>query len=830
MSPAARRFLALSSVAVLVLSAVLSVPTGHAHAETGDGDGSEFDPFRIGSVEDLRRIGTGDRGLDKHYVQTADIQFPEDDSPGVTVSSKRGAQTTVFEADVKMPPGLLAVMAVNEFITECRDSDENIRFTVPNDVFLDESLVSVYSPGTPGTGNTVSDTAWSVSFVYRQKDSDSFTMPTRGNFSPIGSEGDPFTGAYDGAGFRISGIRVMDYKNGDTLSGLFGYAEGAVIRNVSLEGTGSAFSSNSFYQSLRKDGAYESRECSSSAGSICAHATGTLVENCRSNCIVTSCTADISKAETRSNGGPHRNIVSISSFAGGLVGEAYDCTIKSSSFSGAVTSVLFDEKGLIFTAVSGGSGQQVFDLKMDQSGTSCLGGIVGKSTDSDMIFCANDSDPAGGNRFFSGRTNESPDLEGSDISITVEFTCSRGGITGSSKGDRIIGCRNSGEVFGEEQGMIDATGMNPSIVHTGSQDLGGIAGMLNGTEVVNCLNTGQAGRPNATSFQKSEQPRHCIGGIAGFTEGRAPTVRNCFSDSGPAVRDSGGVIGAYAEPKPFIGGTYFTSDLSVFSNGDTEEDIGKTMLWKKDKPFRDEADWDFERMWVVGNDNKPRLQLRYNLIFEYLHPGVSIDVDGQAGPGTVFGMIAPAAAFRISPDADAGSYFLLLQGSGEIIVPSAPGTVHVTPDADEHGSVKDLRLRLSRHKVYLSVDWQMENMSMQPTDAVRCMQSLSTRVTAAPGYKLPEDIEVFHGKTRLGTSQYSFDPETGEIVVPNVREDISIRAAAVPVGAGAGTSDGGGDTHSIAGMLDMSGERALQSVMIILGLLVSIYGLRSIRN
>ena len=830
MSPAARRFLTLSSVAVLVLSAMLSVPAGHAGADTGDGDGSEFDPYRIGSAEDLRRIGTGDRGLDKHYVQTADILFPEDGGPRITVSSLRGTHTTVFEADVKIPAGLLSVMAVNEFITTCQGSAENVRFTVPNDVFLDESLVSAYFTGIPGTGDSVSDSAWSVSFVYRQKDSDSFTLPTKGNFSPIGGRDAPFTGTYDGAGFSIKGIRVADYRNGDAVSGLFGYADGAVIRNITLEGSGSVFSSNSFYQSSRADGADESRARASSAGSICAYASGTLVENCRSDCIVTSCAIDISRTETRSNGSLHQNNISISSFAGGLIGSAEGCTIRSSSFSGAVTSVLLDEKILIFTVISGGSGLQIFNLKMDQRGKSHLGGIVGRSTDSDMIFCANDSDPAGGNRFFSGRADESPDLGGSSIDISIEFICHRGGIAGSAEGGRIVGCRNGGDVLGEEQGTMDAAGMSPLPKHTGSQDLGGIAGTLNGTEVVNCLNTGQVGRPNTTGFQKSEHPFHYTGGIAGFTEGRASEIRNCFSDTRPAVRASGGVLGASMGPQPSVVGTYFTSDMKVFSDRDVEEDDGKTMLWKDDEPFRDEADWDFGRMWAVGNDNKPRLHIRYSLIFEYLHPDMVIDVHGQSGPGTAFWMDAPAAAFSISPGADADSYLLLIHDTGEIIIPYALGTVHVTPDADEHGSVKDLHLQLGRHKIYLSVDWQMENMSMQPTDMVRCTRTLSTKVTAAPGYKLPGDIEVFHGRTRLTASQYSFDPETGDIVVPDVREDISIRAAAVPVGAGTGAPDGGDDPQSITDILDMNGERSLQTVIIALGLLVSIYGLWSIRN
>ena len=830
MSSAARRFLVISSVAVLALSALLSVPAEDLCAVTAEGDGSAVDPFRIDSAEDLRRIGTGNMGMDKHYVQTADIIFPDDAGPRIQVSAVRGPQDTVFEVGAKIPSGLCATMQANEYIASCQGGPEYLRFTIPNNVFLDESLVSIAYTGLPGVNEDVSDNAWSVSFVYMQKDSGSFTLPTRGNFSPIGDRDNPFTGTYDGAGFRIGGIRVMDYRNGDSFSGLFGYADGAVIRNVFLDGSGSVFSSNSFYQSSTKTSG-ESRTRISSAGSICAYAVGTLIENCSSGCTVSSVIIDISKTESLSNGNQYQNTVRMESFAGGIAGSAEDCVIKSSSFSGAVTSLIFDEKSLVFTPVSGGTGQKIFQLRMHQSGRSCLGGIAGITTGSELIFCYNDSDAISGNRFFSENITESTDLGGSSIDIHIEFECSRGGIAGFSEGDKIIGCRNSGEVFGEEQGMMDTSGLSAgtslSFKHLGSQNSGGIAGMMSATEIRDCLNTGQIGRSGYTNFQKSPYPPHRIGGISGTTDGPNVTIRNCFSDSGSAKRPGGGVVGVSLGSLT-LSGTYFTSSgLRIISDRDLQEDIDKTMLWRIDEPFRSKADWDFDRMWTVDNENKPRLHLRYNLVFDYLYPDMSIEVDGSSGSG--FSVSAPAVSFRISHSADPDSYYILRQGSKETVVPPFREMISLTPDTDPSGSVKDMILKVSRHRMNLAVSCAMENISLDSEiGTVRCMQTLSARVVAAPGYVLPETIEVMHGKVRLDPTQYTFDPESGEILVPNVREDILIQAVAVPVKADAAEETG--TPEKIADLLDANKKTIVQSMIVVSGLLVSIYGLWTIRD
>jgi hypothetical protein len=93
---------------------------------------------------------------------------------------------------------------------------------------------------------------------------------------------------------------------------------------------------------------------------------------------------------------------------------------------------------------------------------------------------------------------------------------------------------------------------------------------------------------------------------------------------------------------------------------------------------------------------------------------------------------------------------------------------------------------------------------------------------------LPETIEVMHGKVRLDPTQYTFDPESGEILVPNVREDILIQAVAVPVKADAAEETG--TPEKIADLLDVNKKTIVQSMIVVSGLLVSIYGLWTIRD
>ncbi|MDR2592242.1 MAG: hypothetical protein LBC59_05480 [Chitinispirillales bacterium] len=62
-------------------------------------------------------------------------------------------------------------------------------------------------------------------------------IPATGRFEPIGSESAPFTGVFRGNGYKISGIDMGRGGNVGDFTGLFGYAEGADIRDLFVEGS-----------------------------------------------------------------------------------------------------------------------------------------------------------------------------------------------------------------------------------------------------------------------------------------------------------------------------------------------------------------------------------------------------------------------------------------------------------------------------------------------------------------------------------------------------------------------------------------------------------------
>ena len=56
-----------------------------------------------------------------------------------------------------------------------------------------------------------------------------------GQWTPLGTEASPFTGTFDGGGHSIKGLNVTASRDLDN-SGLFGYAKGATLKNVSIIG------------------------------------------------------------------------------------------------------------------------------------------------------------------------------------------------------------------------------------------------------------------------------------------------------------------------------------------------------------------------------------------------------------------------------------------------------------------------------------------------------------------------------------------------------------------------------------------------------------------
>lgn len=125
-------------------------------------------------------------------------------------------------------------------------------------------------------------------------------------WTPIGeykndSDNTPYTGTFDGQGHAIKGLYVN--SESDVYAGLFGCLEGAVIRNLTVDG---------YVQGCNSVGGITGKARANGS-------TPSTIENCRSNCRV------VGKAN-------------ISSFlcAGGIVGSAEDTTIAGCVNAGVV--------------------------------------------------------------------------------------------------------------------------------------------------------------------------------------------------------------------------------------------------------------------------------------------------------------------------------------------------------------------------------------------------------------------------------------------------------------------------------------------------------------
>lgn len=837
MSSAVRKSVAILSVIGLAVSAIALIPAGVSHGEAA-GDGSELNPFRIGSAEDLRRIGTGDMTLDKHYVQTSDILFTEDDSLKLSVSIVKGELTTDIEVNTVARMQFRVILLLNEFIATSDGGENKIKFTVSNSLFLDETQISIFYTGTIGLAEVDAANAWIISFKYYGTETFSSSFPIKGNFLPIGNKENPFTGKYDGMGFKIGGLKVIDYKSGDSVAGLFGYISGATIRNVSIDGGNSIFSSNSFFQTPSKIySAYDAVTRNSAVASICAYAHNSFIENCNSDAIVISGMIDIKKVEIVSNGLFHLNTLHFESYIGGIIGYAENSVIKASSFTGTGSSLFFNEKELIFSLPELLDPMtNSFSMKISQTGRSSLGGIVGLCKNSTVTLSKNDSDLIGGVWFVSKNIFGEEGIPYDYLFGEATFVCARGGIVGLSEGStKIITCLNTGDLLGEEFLVYDHTGYGMAFnrLYYSYQNSGGILGMLCGnSEITNCLNTGQIERTTHVDYpSRFLYPDYCIGGIVGYIVDSTIYLKNCFSDSKPPYKKSGGLIGFSDKSEPTFRSTFFVSQLNAISNKTLVEDSKKTMIWTQDTSFYEKTnkDWDYAKTWTINGDNKPQIYLRYNVKFEKtpLMSKIRVGVLSESND-LLYEIKEPAMYFRMDPKITEGHYLRFQNGSEGYTFLKSFDRFYISTDVDESGSPKDIFLTATEYKINLNVTYQIENVHLEEQIAtMRSTETLSSKLIPTEGYVLPAEIEVLHGKTKLDKNSYSFDPVSGVITIPNVREDIVIRAIGT-------INDDSKDIkpffQDIVDLLYSNRVIITQSTIFVMGFVVSAYGFWTLRD
>jgi len=248
-----------------------------------------------------------------------------------------------------------------------------------------------------------------------------------GTWTPIGTSGLPFTGTYDGSGFRISGLSTAS-ATADYV-GLFGATGGsASVTNTHVSG---AIVADEFVGGLIGEATGTTVTGSSSAVAVSGnYAVGGLIGR-----------ADQSTVEDSSATGAVTDPPPVSGqIMGGLVGSSEWTTIRSSRASGAVTgqTVL----GGLVGYMSLGQMSESFATG-SVSGFSVVGGLLGNRVGSVPI-----SDSyARGTVAVSGNSGGGL-LGGDDGSGTAMRTYSTGGVTGGSNVAGFIGYLSAPQVWG----------------------------------------------------------------------------------------------------------------------------------------------------------------------------------------------------------------------------------------------------------------------------------------------------------------------------------------------------------------------------------------------
>ncbi|MCT8137603.1 InlB B-repeat-containing protein [Anaerobacillus sp. CMMVII] len=305
-------------------------------------------------------------------------------------------------------------------------------------------------------------------------------------WEPIGTESAPFTGELDGNGYQISGLRVSMQSDKTIYAGLFGYMRNGIVKNVELVNAN-------------------------------VKANNTSFENANSY-----------------------------SYAGGLVGYAYNATIINSSVSGEV------ESQSLFQGYAGGLAGYVntaFNQQSLVSGSfnaatikaqNSAGGLVGEayrlavqhSSNEGMIQSKNAGGIIGYARSNSIITNGVN--KGTVIPISYG-----GGIVGDIWSSSISHSRNEGDVTSSAQGASS----------------GGIAGGVSSSMITESSNSGQVRNTGSSSYS---------GGIAGNSQGNTSFVK---------VYNTGGIIsGSYGGG--IVGSAYTTIINQAYNAGPIQTRYG----------------------------------------------------------------------------------------------------------------------------------------------------------------------------------------------------------------------------------------------------------------
>ncbi len=262
------------------------------------------------------------------------------------------------------------------------------------------------------------------------------------SWTPIGNSTSRFTGVFDGDGYKVSGIYI---KNSSSFQGLFGFIEGATVKNV---GVTDSYIEGDFY-----------------TAAVVGSNSGTI-ENCYNTGVINGTAYVGGVAGDNRTGAIIRNCYNSGSVSGGyniggVIGAVPGGTAENCRNTGSVSSTDVYVGGV--TGSMSGTMQYCYNMGRVSGGSNSVGGVVGYSGGT-MRYCYN----AGG---ISG----------------VKYV---GGVAGSFVDGSISACYNAGEVSGTRLvgGVVGNMDNNITLSEcysaggvSGGSNIGGIAGGSSGT-------------------------------------------------------------------------------------------------------------------------------------------------------------------------------------------------------------------------------------------------------------------------------------------------------------------------------------------------------------
>jgi len=359
-------------------------------------------------------------------------------------------------------------------------------------------------------------------------------------WEPIGASTAPFTGSFDGAGYKIIGLWI-NRSSTDSI-GLFGSTSSAAIKNLGVEIATVGVTGNSNTGGLvgtqiggRIVDSYVTGRISGSrmTGGLVGNQVGGSITNCHASGSVaitgTECGGGLVGHQL--NGGRISDSYATGSVTGprrigGLVGHIYQSSVISNSYAtGSVNGtrgigglVGEQENGSIISCYATGS------VTGSVTGTTDIGGLVGAQYIGSITSCYATGSVSGSGNATGGLVGC---LSSSSSNITNSYAT--GNVSGG--GDYI------GGLVGQSNSSITGCYATGSVTSSAADTeyIGGLVGYQYGSSIISCYTTGNVTNSIGTIARYT-------GGLVGYLN--STSITGCYATgSVTGINNTGGLVG-----------------------------------------------------------------------------------------------------------------------------------------------------------------------------------------------------------------------------------------------------------------------------------------------